>query len=195
MRSVLNTCLRSRGRCGLGACVVIICLSTGCTPELIRNLTQEVTGNVILQFVNNTDFRAVFSFGTYDAFDRDPPGPATLQQLRIETGTTSNGVTVTCRRNVAIGTEEFVQRIVDVNADATPNFDPEAFDTVVRFSSAPQDSQASGLPTAGTADGVTLLLGVDYTCDDLILFTFSADPAAPGGFRIDFSVIPDSTSR
>lgn len=164
----------------------------GCSTDFIANQTAERQGNITVQFINNTSFRAAYTFGTYDSLDRNPPGPVTLQQLRLEPGT-STPVALLCRRNFAIGTQEMFDRIVDTDADEAANFDADAFDTTVHFSSAPADSDAAALPTEGTAAGRELLLGVDFQCDDRVLITFEQDPNAPGGFRIDFAVLPDTS--
>lgn len=168
--------------------MLVLC---GCTGELISNLTEERAGNVSVQFINNTDFRASFSFGTYDALDRDPPGAVTLEQLRVEAGASTAPDTLTCRRDTTIGTDEFVERVLATDADEVGDFDADAFNALVHFSDAPIDSDAAALPTIGTADGRRTRLGVDYTCGDLLIFTFNADDAAPGGFRIDLVVVPD----
>lgn len=161
----------------------------GCSGEFFRNQTAERTGNIQFVFINNTPYRASFSFGTWDSLDRDPPGVVALQQLRVEANTTRQGIQLPCRRNSAIGTEEFVTRVVATSADDVDNFDPDAFDVDVHFSSAPIDSDAAALPTVGLAKGVEKLLGIDYACQDTLIFTFEQDPDAAGGFRIDFSVI------
>ncbi len=170
-----------------------VVLGGGCTnTDLFVNLTSERAGNFTAQFVNSTRFRASFTFGTWDSFDRVPPGAADVQQLRVEGQTASAPVTLQCRRNLAIGTGELIERALDNDFDDSANFDADAFNMVVNFSSAPLGSDAEALPTAGTADGRELLLGVDYTCADLVIFTFVDDPDAPGGFRIDFSVLIDA---
>ncbi|MFO0840005.1 MAG: hypothetical protein U1D55_15970 [Phycisphaerae bacterium] len=166
--------------------------SCGCSPEFIANQTQQRTGNINVVFINNTTARAIFSFGTYDALDLDPPGPATLQQSRLGAFNSSAPVQIPCRRNMAVGTKDFIDRVIAVKGDETANFDAEAFDTVVRFSLAPIGSDAEGLPTAGTSAGRGVRLGVDYTCEDRLIFTFEQDATAPGGFRIDFAVIQDN---
>lgn len=178
-------------RIGKAALAVTLMLSLSCTGEFIANQTEERTGNVSVQFVNNTPFRASFSFGSYDSLDRDPPGAVTLQQSRLEGMTNSAPVQLICRRDVSIGTDEFLQRVLDTNADNVATFDEEAFSAVVNFSSAATDSDAAALPTEGTALGRNFRLGVDYTCGDLLIFTFTQDVVRPGGFRIDFTVVPD----
>ncbi|MGE0479676.1 MAG: hypothetical protein AB7Q17_04295 [Phycisphaerae bacterium] len=164
-------------------------LMGGC-GSAVNYLTEERSGNITFIFVNNTSVRASFSFGTYDSLDR-PDGPASLQQLRLEAMTSSAATNVTCRRNAVVGTQEFINRVIQTDGDEGANFDADAFDDVVHFSSAPQNSPLAAIATDGTAAGVDKLLGVDYTCGDTLIFTFNADPAAPGGFRIDFQVIQD----
>lgn len=171
-----------------------------CTSQFFSYITEERQGNVQFLFVNNTDARAAFTFGTFDSLDRDPPGTVTVQQLRLESGASSGGVSIPCRRDAAIATAQLVTRVVQTDADRTlQNFDADAFDETVHFSTAPANSAAAALPNAGTAAGVNKQLGVDFTCGDTLIFTFQNDPDAPGGYRIDFSVIrdvePDDQSR
>jgi len=173
-----------------GLATSALSLVGGCPDTVLTNLTKERTGNISIQFINNTRYRAAFSYGTWDSWDRSP-GPVTLQQLRLPPHAISSVAQLPCRRNAAIGTQEFVQRVLDTKADQTGTFDADAFDDTVHFSSAPSDSDLAALPTAGWAEGVEKLLGVDYSCGDLLIFTFWEDPDAPGGFRIDNEVILD----
>jgi len=162
----------------------------GCIGEVGQNLTKERTGNITMVFINNTPYRAVFSFGTWDEWDRTP-GAVTMQQLGVDAYTSTGPATLPCRRNAAIGTQDFVDRVVATDADDTVDFEPDFFDTVVRFSRAPSDTDPAGMPTEGTALGIEVLLGVDYSCEDQLVFTFVQDPQAEGGFRIDYEVILD----
>ncbi len=163
----------------------------GCIGTIGRNQLAERTGNVTVVFINNTPYQAAFSYGSYDAWDRTP-GAVNFEQLTVPANTSSEAATLPCTRNVAIGTDDFVARVIATKADeAAPAFDPDAFDTTVHFSSAPAGSAAASLPTAGSALGVEKLLGVDYSCEDRLIFTFVEDPDAAGGFRIDYEVILD----
>lgn len=184
--------LQGAGRASLRLLLLLLCLLlASCGPNFINYLTEERSGNIQFQFINNTSVRAAFSFGTYDKLNRDPPGEVTIQQLRLAANTASAAITVPCRREAAVATADFVQRVIVTNADATAGFDANAFSAVVHFSTSPADSDTAALPTAGTARGMERRLGVDFTCGDRLIFTFQEDPDAPGGFRIDFQVIPD----
>ncbi len=175
-----------------GAILLALALGgvSGCLGTVYKNLTKERTGNVKLLFINNTQYRASFCYGSWDAWDRTP-GEATLQTLRLEAFTAGTPATVPCRRNTAVGSQDLYDRAVALKLDETTNFDLDAFDTTVHFSAAPVDSDTAALPTEGTAAGLEKLLGVDYSCEDTLIFTFNEDPAEPGGFRIDFQVILD----
>lgn len=174
---------------GLAGVLVVV---TGGCADFLANLIEERSGNVTAVFINNTPYRAAFTFGTYDALDRDLPyGEVDLRQRWVEAMTSSASLTVSCRRNFAIGTEEFVQRVRDTEANLGPQFDDDAFDTVVHFSNAPSDSDAAALPTVGTAEGREVRLGVDYACGDELIFTFVHDASAPEGerFAIEFRLL------
>lgn len=173
-------------------CVLGTALSAGCTDSsLFRNLVAPVAGDVAFIFVNDTPHRAVFSFGTYNDLDRSP-GAVNFEQLRLEAHTTSELVVVTCARNAAIGTEGFVTRVLATDADDRPDFDPDAFHEWVGFSSFPTGSTGAGLADAGYAEGLEVLLGYDFSCGDQLIVTFVEDETAPGGFRIDFTVLLDA---
>ncbi|QOJ13408.1 MAG: hypothetical protein HRU75_01600 [Planctomycetia bacterium] len=163
-----------------------------CTAGFLSYITEERQGNVFVIFVNNAPARAAFTFGSYDSLDRNPPGAVALQQLRIEANSSAAQVTLPCRRDIAVATAALIKRAIDTDADRNlTNFIADAFGETVHFSTAPANSDASSLPTAGEANGRNMRLGVDFTCGDTLIFTFEEDPDAPGGFRIDFEVIPD----
>lgn len=172
----------------IGGLLAALC---GCEGNLILNQVEERSGNIAVLFINNTPFRASFSFGAFDSLDREPPGAVNFQQLLLEANTSNAPVTLPCRRDVAIGTQELLDRAIDTNATSIANFNRDAFLVGVAFSSAPAGTPGSALPTDGTARDRDVRLGVDYSCEDQLIFTFEVDDTAPGGFRIDFSVIPD----
>lgn len=74
-------------------------------------------------------------------------------------------------------------------------FNGQQFNVVVNFSAAAAGTSAENLPTAGTAEGREVRLGVDYSCGDLAIFTFEQDPNAPGGFRIDYNLIQNDEDQ
>lgn len=177
-------------RLSLAALALLPLATAGCFIEFFSTISEELTGNVSVVFINNTSARAALTFGSYDPLQLDPPAPANVQQTRIEANTTSQTFSVVCRRTVAIATQDLVDRVVLTNGDDAAGFDREAFNAEVNFSNAPADSDAAALPTVGIALGREVRVGVDYKCGDQLIFTFVQDAEADGGFRIDFSVIP-----
>jgi hypothetical protein len=162
----------------------------GCTGMIWENQTKERSGNLSFSFVNTTSADAGFTFATWDEWDHSP-GIIDINQLTVPALTTSTVQTLPCARNAAIGTQKMVTRVLETKTDVSDTFNPDLFDSVVRFTATNAGTDAGSLPTAGSADGVGLLLGVDYSCNDQIVFTFVEDPDAPGGFRVDFEVILD----
>jgi hypothetical protein len=150
-------------------------------------------------FINNTPFRAIFTFGAYDQYDQESL-PTVFGQLRLEGNSSSAQVAQPCRQAFSVGGAELIRLINENDADPSINVtDPHALIRGVNFSGAPLGDPLEAEPTEGTAEGLVLLSGVDFTCErtnirqttgtGLLLFTFEQDPAAPGGFRIDFSFI------
>lgn len=171
--------------------VLAIPLFNGCSGDFIANMTEERTGNITVVFINDTPFRANFSFGTFDSLDRNPPAAPTFQQQRVEANTTSATQTVGCRRNFAIGTAEFLERALVTGATNTASFDADLFIEGIAFSSAAPGSDAADLPTDGTGPSFEALLGVDFTCQDQLIVTFSQDATTSTGFRVSLQVLPD----
>ncbi|MBW7906292.1 MAG: hypothetical protein LC135_04575 [Phycisphaerae bacterium] len=176
----------------LSALAAIAPALPGCSSQFLANQTEDRTGNIEVVFINNTPYRAVLSMGSFDSLDRNPPGPVQFQQLRIEGFTTTAVGNFPCRRVFAIATPELLRRVLDTDTDQSAGFDIDAFNDVVHFSAAPADSELATAPTAGTAAPREVRLGVDFSCADRLFFTLQEDPSAPGGFRIDYTVILDT---
>ncbi len=182
--------VRGRGGTWIGWLAAgLALLAAGCSGALILNLTEESQRNVTVRLINNTPFRAIFTIGAFDDLDRDPPGDVSFQQLRIEGGTSQAPLTFSCFRDIAIGTQKLLDRIVDTSSNTAANFDDEAFVLGASFSSAPQGSPGEGQPDSGSVDPLVVRLGPDYTCDDQLIFTFEQNP--DGSFRIDYEVLRD----
>ena len=106
----------------------LACASTGliaCGTNAIYNDTS-ATSNfgpggspvprvIQVGFINNTPFRAIFTFGAYDQFDNEGV-PTNTGQLRLEGNTASNQVPQPCRRSYSVGGAELV-RLIELNED------------------------------------------------------------------------------
>ena len=152
---------------------------------------------VQVAFINNTPFRAIFSFGGYNSLDQETR-PTTSRQLRLEGNATSADFNQPCLQVFSVGGDELIRLIREFEADPNVNVtDQRALVNGVNFSGAPLGDPLEAEPTEGTALGSVVLSGVDFNCErtdileitgaSLLLFTFEQDAAAPGGFRIDVS--------
>ncbi len=191
------------------ASLALVCLLVpSCTSSAMLNAwapaslfvagaVEPVPRAIQVGFINNTPYRAIFTYGAYDQTDQESI-PTGFGQLRLEGNTSSAQVAEPCRKTFSVGGDELI-RLIDANkTDPGINVtDPRALVRGVYFSSAPLGDPLEAEPTEGTAVGTVLLNGVDFSCrrtdinaatgSGLLLFTFVQDAAAPGGFRIDYS--------
>ncbi len=175
---------------------VSLCLATlavaGCINfDAFVNNTKEIEGQVGVVFTNSTIYNISFTWGTWNDLDRQTPRLVDIDQVRLSGLTSTDIRLLPCARNMAIGTDKFVDWVMLSSEIDELAFEIELLNPVVHFSDAATDTDASTSPTVGTAEGVELLLGLDYSCDDQIMITFVEDPDATGGFRLEWAVIKD----
>ncbi len=157
---------------------------TGLGTDAALNFSVLNRGNILIGFINNTNARAIFTFGGFDQLDETTV--PTFGQLRLNAGSASSQIVQPCRRVFAIGSPDLI-RIVDARGQNVN--DAQALVTGVNFSTAPANDPLATAPTEGTAAPLTLLNGVDYVCDGLLLFSFDEDPTAAGGFKITYRFV------
>lgn len=205
-RRILGTVLTS---------AATIALSASCNITALNNLTapstdfapggQTVPRAIQIGFVNNTNARAIFTYGAYDNLDKETV-PTNFGQLRLEANSSSAQIAQPCKRVFSVGGAELVRLINDNESNPNINItDPRALVRGVNFSTAPLGDPLEAEPTEGTALGRDVLLGVDFTCgrtspeaitgSGLLIFTFEEDAGAPGGFRIDYQFVSPDTSN
>jgi len=170
--------------------------------------TPGLRGTVSAIVVNNTPFFASFTIGAYDQLNNDqkltaydPANPSTsanyhqffadpaYSQLQpLGQNATSDAYTFQCARAVSLGDHDLIQAIRKRDTDAKlSTLDPE--DEGITFSDKlPTDSTAQKFTINGVANQVQLL-GVNYQCESLVVFTFELDASQPYGVRIDASVV------
>lgn len=187
-------------RAGLWAAGIIgLCCS--CDSAVFLNNTASLGGDVPggrgsldVTFVNNTPYRAIFTFGTYDPQDEgsNPQyGQFAVDALQAETpfnrGLTGNTTTLRgiftplCGRVFALGTADMINRIKQDKLkpqNQAPTVE-DAFRTGIYFSAvgiSDPDANAKNSPPVAYADPAQVLQGADYFCDSLLIFTFELDP-------------------
>ncbi len=185
--------------------VSLMAAVSGCGLDGLLNLTASLGGNTAGQrgnaevlFINNTPFRAIFVFGSYDNLDRDTQ-PAllsfssSLDTLNLEGNTESTVQQVQCARVFSIGGEGLLTR-------AQANLEEDALEDVpliegVYFSSAEVGDENADEPTEGIALPLDANIGPDFECGSLLIYRLEFDDDGPERFRIDLTVIPAESTR
>lgn len=175
-------------------------VSWSCSP--LVSLTNTATlggnnpggrGNLRVAFINETPFRAIFTYGTYD-----PENPGFTPQFRqfsvsptaasrLEGNSESAPITLQCARAVSIGSAEFIERLRD--AGLVDNASEEALQPGISFSDRPLDDPQAGQPVAGHLDGIETVQGLEFPCEALLVYTLRTDATQPSGFRLDLQVV------
>ena len=178
---------------------------SGCGLDTLLQLTSSLGGNVAGQrgnadvlFINNTPFRAIFTFGAYDNFDQDTqpillPFSSNAGTLNLEGNTETTIQQVQCSRVFSIGGEGLLTR-------AQANLDEAALEDVpliegVHFSSAAVDAEDADAPNEGMAPALDANIGPDFECGALLIYRMEFDDNGPERFRVELTVVPAESNR
>src|SRR5437899_3328664 len=103
--------------CGLMSAFLLgVAGAQSCTPAALNNLNPPtvdftaptglpVPRTIQVGFINNTPFRAIFTFGAYDPLDKDTL-PTGFGQARLEGNTASAQQPQPCRKVFSVGDDE-----------------------------------------------------------------------------------------
>lgn len=149
-------------------------------------------GQIRVTVINNTPQLAVMTLGTFDQADQD--SRPDIAQFTLDDATPTLGpnessdiIFLDCGRTLSIGGPSLLARIAS-ELDAG-SVDQSALVAGVVFyedgASAGDDAPAN----LGTALPLDLLLGVDFTCDSILVVRLEINDPGPEPFRIDFEVI------
>jgi hypothetical protein len=169
-----------------------------CNATSLGGDTPGQRGEIRVSFINNTPYRAIFTYGVYepqnDGFAPQfgqivaEPSSSRPQDGRLEGNSTSSIFTLDCARVFSIGGVDLINRIRGAKLDTDLNED--AFVPGIGFSDKPQGDAEAGQATAGRIDEVVTLQGSQFPCDALLIYTFTPDTTQTGGVRVDLQVIP-----
>ncbi len=199
------------GTWGVVSGMLAIACGSGCGESLL-NQTASLGGATAGQrgaqrvlFINNTPYRAVFTYGSYDPNDQDSRPdfeqfglqdfPAKLDGNRVSSiSVTNDRAFIDCARVFAIGSDrlhEFIRKhVADVDLVS------EAMVEGVEFFEIPAQDQPSNEPrSVGFAPPFEALLGVDFPCQALLVIRFERNDLGPAAFRVDFELIPPESDR
>ncbi|MCB9849928.1 MAG: hypothetical protein H6817_04410 [Phycisphaerales bacterium] len=187
------------------AAILLFAPLSGCAFNALLHATSSLGGTVAGQrgntqvlFINNTPYRAIFTFGAYDELDQNTE--PTLQQfssdastLDLEGNTQSDTIDVQCARVYSIGGTGLITR-VRANLDEG-SFDETSLVEGVNFSSAGVDDDDADAATEGKAAAHNALIGVDFECGALLIYRFEVNDAGPEPFIVELTVIPAEDNR
>lgn len=108
---------------------------------------------------------------------------------RLEAGGDTGLVVMDCARVFSIGGPGLIDAIQDNDPDFPGDLDEPALVPGVYFSSSSLNSLNAALPTAGFAAPFEAGLGVDFSCDALLIVRLEINDVGPEEFRIDFEII------
>lgn len=185
-------------RCRLLPGLILGLASTGCNIDGLFNTTASLGGDVAGQrgsaevvFINNTPFRAIFTFGAYDQFDRNTQ--PILIQTTVEADSQLAPQPVTCSRVFSVGGEGLITRVRE-NLSAG-QYDESLLLEGAGFSSAPASSPEANQPNEGVAPPIDAFIGVDYSCASVVIVRFEVNDLGPDPFQITLSAIPADSTR
>ncbi len=155
-------------------------------------------GNAEVLFINNTPYRAIFTFGAYDNLDRNTEPDlrqfsSDTATLNLEGNTQSDILEVECARVFAIGTEGLIVRVRE-NLEAD-DFEEAALVDGVRFSSTAAGDANADAATEGVAAGRQDLIGADFECGALLIYRLEVNDAGPEPFVVEMTVVPAESTR
>ena len=206
--------MRIRRHVPMSALLVAAVLGLAGCGELFLNRTASLgggtagsRGTVRILFLNNTPYRAVFTYGSYDQTDEfHQPDFAqyrlhdSLRNLdgdsQSSLGPGEPGSLITCARVFSIGSPEVLRLVRENRADATIR-EEAMVDGVEFFQIGGVDgTDAEAEPVSmGSAPPFEALLGVDFPCGALLIIRFEFDDLGPDPFRIDFELVPAESER
>ncbi|MGB0715206.1 MAG: hypothetical protein ACPGXK_04965 [Phycisphaerae bacterium] len=176
----------------------------GC-GEIFQNQTASLGGGVAgsggtlkTVFINNTNERAVFTFGTYNQTDRESV-PVVNQfgievfETNLDGGETSNLLFLPCGRVFAVGSERLLA-FLENNAETDDLF-PSALEPGVQLFAVDGVDDEEITTLSGTADGQEYFIGTEFNCESLLVVRIEINDPGPAPFRLDFEVVPAESTR
>lgn len=180
-------------------------LTAGCAFDALLAATASLggatagqRGNAQVVFINNTPFRAIFTFGAYDHLDRDTQ-PVLRQfssattTLSLEGNSESTVQQIQCHRVFSIGGAGLIARVRDNLSEGS--FEETPLVEGVYFSSADVGDDLADLPTEGVAAPLDSFIGADFECGSMVIYRFEVDDSGAAAFTVEMTTIPAESTR
>jgi hypothetical protein len=171
----------------------------------LTNGTGAGRGLINMAFVNNTPYRAIFTFGVYDPLN--PDFQPQFEQFSVGENANllnafseSDTATFTCARALSIAGRRFVEIIEEEDA-RLPNGDrprPEAMRPLPDPRSGEEQNEPGiafvretdpATAIAASAVGFDTPQGAQFQCESLLIYTFELDPDDPVNVLVDLTVV------
>jgi len=202
--SAIITVMRSLHGFGFLLCLTLTLGATGCGEGWVNQTaplggnTVGRRGNVGVIVLNNTPYRAVFTLGSYD--QSDAQAQPDFRQFLLEGAPTldsdsgSSLLSFDCARVFSMGGPRLLALI---DSTDSANVVQDALIEGVEFFAVDSANPDAAPVSQGLAAPFEVLLGVDFPCNSLLIFKLEVNDAGPSQepFRVDFELIPSSSSR
>ncbi len=154
-------------------------------------------GTVRILFINNTPYRAAFTYGTYDQLDQTSE-PSFGQFASQSTGrtlepnsesslaSTEFGSFLSCGRAFGVGTPTLIG-LINTNIESD-GIETSALVDGVEFFEVVEGSEQ--ITSRGKAAALETLIGLEFACEALLIVRLEINDAGPEPFRIDFEIVP-----
>jgi len=192
-RSVCSVRLRSLVGATISLWLIFLAGLCGCDgQDWFKNLTEfrDESKNVQISFVNETPVRLIVWWAAFDPLNvQDSDAPPAIVKLELEDNSTDNHTTMGrlfCLRRIDVGGAS-IKRVAELAQ--LEDIDPAEISGTISFSFAPAGEPDSDAERVGTAEPISVLLGIDYDCGMLLVFRFRPAPDKPGGFEVVFKAL------
>lgn len=192
-RSVCSLGLRSLVGATVSLWLIFLAGLSGCDgQEWFKNLTafRDAPQTVEISFVNETPVRLITWWAGFDPLNvQDSNAPPAIVKLELEGNSTDNDTAIGklfCLRRIDVGGAS-IKRVAQLAE--LEDVDPAEISPTISFSFAPAGEPDSPDDRVGTAEPISVLLGIDYDCGMLLVFRFRAAPDKPGGFEVVFKAL------
>jgi len=153
-------------------------------------------GDIGVVVLNNTPYRAVMTLGSYDqasqSFSPDAKQFTLDGATQLDPDSSGGFLSFSCGRVFSLGGPRLLAAL---SASDSSDLSPDAMIEGIEFFSvdaANPDAQPVG---QGKAAPYEVLLGVDFPCNSLLIFKLEVDEGGPDPFRVDYELLPSSSTR
>jgi len=153
-------------------------------------------GNIGVIVLNNTPYRAVMTLGSYDqesqSFTPDAQQYTLSGSTTLEPNADGGFLSFECARVFSLGGSRLIAAL---SAQDSSNLNQDALIEGIEFFSVDDANPDAAPVSQGKAAPFEVLLGVDFPCNALLIFKLETNEAGDVPFRVDYELIPSSSSR